>query len=1224
METRSRKRAQAVEQPRSVPDREKKKPNMSSSLSTTPTPQHRYPIRRSSHISIETCEAQDDSIPGPMSSSTRLKKRRSADNLIDQDNIQQYTNTHQTEENMQKPSDKGKEKEKQPEVKDKGKEKEMVPQREDVIPQNTQANTKIEKSNFVHLGGPFNAPSQDSLMHILSGLTSGDEVWQMDGLTQLCEVLCMGNENTLSHFPARSFVTELVKILNNDYNPELMLLAARALTQLCDVLPSSCNLLVSQGAVPYFCGILQSIQYIDVAEQSLQALFKISREHPGPCLRAGGLTAVLSNFEFYSTGVQRVAVSTAANMCRRMPSDAFNYVNEALPILTNLLQYPDSKVVEHASVCLIRVAESFATSWEKLDILCMHGLIPETLRLLSADHTGGDTAPQTSLSSSTYTGLVRLLSICASGSSVAAESLLEMNISSILKDILTTNSQSIFTVVMNLPSEQLCEIVTLINVLLPPMPQSSASHPQSEARLSNSNAAARKQPLCDQPNLLIQFGSDLFPVLVQVYGTSLNSVVRSTCLDAIRKLVHFSTADMLRPIFQELNISSFLIGVLASKDPTPQITALQIADLLMQKLPDYFTKMFIKEGVLYTINTQFCLYLANSSTSADRSRRRSKKVSNVPSESEYVKIEGSTPEGDSGVTEPKKDLRSVAATLAQNFKETYFRSNSGTSETAIFKKLKKLCAMLNGDARTKGKHGVAPSANDETMTAALVEILTELGKGNSVSTFEFVGCGIIEALLNYFSCGNLQNEKFSPAELRQKAHERLHQFFVVATSCNSKSTEPLLIMIVRKLQSALASLESFPMKLTRPPAGNNNAGRAMGLNALAYPLKLQFCRKPEEKNLRDFPSTTVLVSPLTTLSSVEHYLWSHVRNSDALAATASPSTSAPAAIDSRPSTRSKLNVPLASERPDGLSNLVDPDTKAASKLKGKEKVDQMNERKGPETRSIAERRRQAAAARIQFEAEIEDEEAEFYRSDVEETYTTDDDEYYSDEERDEHGQVRLVTDEESTVCDVYEVWLGETVMGKGALAAEERLMKRVTGSTSASGRGVVEDGVEGCVVVPGTSSLSEPARLCFSLGNKVCDRSWTILKAIQQQSVAGGADDERFTGLHHDRWLWDKLHTFGYHQAPLGMSSQTSSSSLTSSRHGKKPVVSTVTDSVWHRTFLLDSVVQKQLPCDLDESSPTYNILLLLYILEGLNRLAPCFQSSGGHIGAAVGRPVPS
>lgn len=42
--------------------------------------------------------------------------------------------------------------------------------------------------------------------------------------------------------------------------------------------------------------------------------------------------------------VQRVAVSTAANMCRQLPSDAADFVTEAVPLLTNLLQYQDSKV----------------------------------------------------------------------------------------------------------------------------------------------------------------------------------------------------------------------------------------------------------------------------------------------------------------------------------------------------------------------------------------------------------------------------------------------------------------------------------------------------------------------------------------------------------------------------------------------------------------------------------------------------------------------------------------------------------------------------------------------------------------------------------------------------------------------------------------------------------------------------------------------------------------
>lgn len=38
--------------------------------------------------------------------------------------------------------------------------------------------------------------------------------------------------------------------------------------------------------------------------QSLQALKKISQEHPTACLRAGALMAVLSYLDFFSTGVQ--------------------------------------------------------------------------------------------------------------------------------------------------------------------------------------------------------------------------------------------------------------------------------------------------------------------------------------------------------------------------------------------------------------------------------------------------------------------------------------------------------------------------------------------------------------------------------------------------------------------------------------------------------------------------------------------------------------------------------------------------------------------------------------------------------------------------------------------------------------------------------------------------------------------------------------------------------
>lgn len=49
-----------------------------------------------------------------------------------------------------------------------------------------------------------------------------------------------------------------------------MLLAARALTFLADVFPPACGSIIRHGAVPAFCARLLTIEYIDLAEQSLQ------------------------------------------------------------------------------------------------------------------------------------------------------------------------------------------------------------------------------------------------------------------------------------------------------------------------------------------------------------------------------------------------------------------------------------------------------------------------------------------------------------------------------------------------------------------------------------------------------------------------------------------------------------------------------------------------------------------------------------------------------------------------------------------------------------------------------------------------------------------------------------------------------------------------------------------------------------------------------------------
>ncbi|CAM6105259.1 unnamed protein product [Calypogeia fissa] len=1213
---------------------------------------------------------------------------------------------------------------------------------------------------------PSSSPSshQNSrLKRILSGLRAeGEEGRQLDSLSQLCELLSIGTEDSLSSFSVDSFVPVLVGLLNYEYNPDMMLLAARALTHLCDVLPSSCAAVVHYGAVPCFCTRLLTIEYIDLAEQSLQALEKISHEHPTACLRAGALIAVLFHLDFFSTGVQRVAVSTAANICRQLPSDAADFVMEAVPLLTNLLQYQDSKVVEHASVCLTRIAEAFASAPEKLDILCSHGLIPQAARLISVGNSSNNLVPQTSLSTSTYTGLIRLLSTCASGSASAAESLLLLRISSILKDILAgaglVPSTTVAPSSVNRPPEQLYEIVTLVNELLPPMPESSGTSSASTSngisvpRISSRKYSAvisptkpdeaghgasgetgpREKLLRDQPDLLVQFGVDLFPVLVQVYGSSVNPPVRHKCLAAINKLLHFSTPDMLRSLLKESNISSFLAGVLASKDASILITALQIAEMLMQKVPDVFAKMFVKEGVVHAIDVLIASEIPKQSppSTAEKSgdastsgvsgappsqrprragsgRRRSTGNNNDTGTVEEPGGSAATHIGSPSNPEPafrtlRSGLRATAIGAAKHFKETYFSGDSSLADagaTESLRKLKTLCAKLNGEGAVEGKgkgKGKAKitgttSLSEDELAALMSEILAELGGEEGVSTFEFVGSGIVTSLLNYFAVGSAPRDKLADPNLvnvRQDALKRFKQFVELSLPLSANGKNAALTMLVRKLQNALSSLERFPVVLSHTPRSNSGAPSiAAGLSALTQPFKLRLSRASNEKVLRDYSSKIVLIEPLATLVAVEDFLWARVKRHDSVFPSAAssaadvtlnsvtpaptPSVSVPVSVERRPSTRSRSaaagTAAPGNKEPEGMNMTT---AKGKGKALSRGTVDGADDHPGPETRNAAARRRAAAvgvAAAKQAiqgagaQCESEDEELDASPVEIEEAVAMEEDDLSveeDDEDDDDHEEV--FGEEPASGCigvRVHDVNVGDggdignaststpgielvsqpsgfssglagvSLGGKGSLLAgsdtptiRTGLSLGTKGSMSfaaAAMAGMASASGNGSRTGLRASSANSPPKLIFSMGGKPLTRSLTIFQAIQRQAVAGDdEEEERYAGpdypLGGGRRLWDEVYTISYQRAdssgdqvPVGPLSPNTTSASTTSAGQRGATHHSGTESSWQQASLLDGILEGELPCDLEKTNPTYNILLLLRILEGLNHLAP-------------------
>ncbi|KAA8518804.1 hypothetical protein F0562_016422 [Nyssa sinensis] len=266
---------------------------------------------------------------------------------------------------------------------------------------------------------------------VLSSLSEEiDESGILAALTELCELLSFCSDSSLSSLMADSLSPILAKLASLESNPDIMLLAIRAITYLCDMHPRSSAFLARHDVVLALCQRLMAIEYLDIAEQCLQALEKISREQPHVCLQSGAIMAVLNYIGFFSTSVQRVALSTVVNICKKLPSECPSLM-EAIPILCNLLQYEDSQLVENAATCLIKIAERVHHSPDMLDQLCEHGLIHQATGLIGLNC-------RSTLCKPIYTGLIGLLVTLASGSIGAVRTLFELNISSILRDILST------------------------------------------------------------------------------------------------------------------------------------------------------------------------------------------------------------------------------------------------------------------------------------------------------------------------------------------------------------------------------------------------------------------------------------------------------------------------------------------------------------------------------------------------------------------------------------------------------------------------------------------------------------------------------------------------------------------------------------------------------------------------------------------------------------------
>ncbi|KAG9509563.1 E3 ubiquitin-protein ligase TRIP12 [Fragariocoptes setiger] len=577
---------------------------------------------------------------------------------------------------------------------------------------------------------------------LVQGLQAhGDEGQQLQAVMEMCQLLVMGNEDTLAGFPVKLAVPSLIQLLNMEHNFDIMNHACRALSYMMESLPRSSSVVVE--AVPSFLEKLQSIQCMDVAEQSLTALETLSRRHSKAILHARGVSACLTYLDFFSINAQRSALTIAANCCQNLTSEEFPHIQESLPTLSTHLTHTDKKSVESICLAFSRMVEYYQNDPAILMEVAGNNLLVNIGQLLLA------TPPI--ISTNTFVMIIRMLAIMCQSCPELAVQLLNSDIiatlgyllvgsstspatsnannSSVSLDTTTSSTESSNTTNVTSSSvkavhhdtehieliprsaQELYEITSLIAELMPLLPNDGifaidqlitregpnqqesvvwqwkddrgtwhrynyidnkvidSAHRAGDEEVSlvtmgrtysidftsmqqinedtgmsrpiqrrmntqsinsgqeanNHRSAIRKNDprvaiIEKNPAILQNFVRSLFGILHEIYSSSAGPSVRYKCLRAMLRIIYYTPAEMLRTLLKNHPVSSHIATMLASPDQKIVVGAIQMAIVLMDKLPDVFAVYFRREGVMHQfrkIAIEHCMHHNQSSSTND-------------------------------------------------------------------------------------------------------------------------------------------------------------------------------------------------------------------------------------------------------------------------------------------------------------------------------------------------------------------------------------------------------------------------------------------------------------------------------------------------------------------------------------------------------------------------------------------------------------------------------
>jgi E3 ubiquitin-protein ligase TRIP12 len=575
--------------------------------------------------------------------------------------------------------------------------------------------------------------------------------------------------------------------------------------------------------------------------------------------------------DFFSTNVQRTAVTTAANCCRNIPLDSFDTVKEIMPNLRTIISSTDQKVVDQGCLCLARTVDGFKHHPDKLEQLITESLLEAVLGILVMGNTSV-------AGSNTHTQLLRLLGLLVRNSAKLGAQLLKMNLVDTVYQILTGVSPSedtdmeshkktsiyVLQALIHRPHNQILETLNIISDLFPdPVSPPEAIAPRNDdvpfvsVERSKPSREQRKDVLDKCRDHVLRFAKVLVPTLLDIYSSTIIFTVRQKVLNALLKIFLYLDRASLKTVLGEVQLASFLAGMLSQQDhPFLTLAALRLSELLARKLPDVYRLHFHREGIIAQVTK-----LASESTvtgegmpgiPASMEAHLDAEEDDSEDEREESEDEGDAFDAYQANLQDASPPAEVIKKAARAFLK-YYAESGDLEEKVEESALKKL--------QTLGKK-IGTCQDDLTRTKLFKDLAKYFeGDMKSITTYELLESKILDVLLDTLAIGD------NPLPVQR---EFLRIFAERRKGCVD-SASPLEILIV-KLQELLSRSERF--EVISVSQGPYDDSRRNPANMLAKSIRLKVVAEDKSSVPRECQLFTISIH---AISQIQH-LASFIRN----------------------------------------------------------------------------------------------------------------------------------------------------------------------------------------------------------------------------------------------------------------------------------------------------------------------------------------------------------